>query len=190
MCICINHVHSSLLALIFLSHFSPPQVVMLTGDNPLTACHVAKELKIAQKKLLILTKTNDDEWVWQSVSGATTVAMDTRLPELGKKFDLCLTGDVRIPLEINDVFGIHLCVSLYVIDGVIYSGTELFAKCEWRQGFLFCSATREGLCTSDTQTKGEQTTKTKHHRLFMVNGLIPVSRRLWLPPTSLLATTL
>lgn len=40
---------------------------MITGDNPLTACHVANELKMIHKKhALVLTKT-DENWLWQSV---------------------------------------------------------------------------------------------------------------------------
>ena len=67
---------------------------MLTGDNPLTACHVAKELKISTRKTLVLMETNEGVWHWQSIGGGTTVALETRPAELGKNFDLCLTGDV------------------------------------------------------------------------------------------------
>lgn len=67
---------------------------MLTGDNPLTACHVAKELKISTRKTLVLTETNEGVWHWQSIGGGTTAAMETRPAELGKNFDLCLTGNV------------------------------------------------------------------------------------------------
>ena len=67
---------------------------MLTGDNPLTACHVAKELKISTRKILVLTETNEGVWHWQSSGGGTTAAMEMKPAELGKNFDLCLTGNV------------------------------------------------------------------------------------------------
>ena len=77
---------------------------MLTGDNPLTACHVAKELKITQRKLLILShvmSSDDDddnvkEWEWQSIGGASKASLETDPAQLGKEHDLCVTGDVSI----------------------------------------------------------------------------------------------
>ena len=68
---------------------------MLTGDSPLTACHVAKELKIFQNKQLVLTKNepSSDSWVWQKVGGDSSYHL-TDWDELSKQFDLCLTGDV------------------------------------------------------------------------------------------------
>ena len=81
---------------------------MLTGDNPLTACHVAKELKITQRKLLILShvmSSNDDndddvmpseEWEWQTIGGGKKAPLETDPAQLGKEFDLCVTGDVSI----------------------------------------------------------------------------------------------
>ena len=37
------------------------QTVMITGDNPLTACHVASTLKMNEKKLIVLTKHIEQE---------------------------------------------------------------------------------------------------------------------------------
>ncbi|XP_064649673.1 endoplasmic reticulum transmembrane helix translocase-like [Lineus longissimus] len=73
-------------------------VAMITGDSPLTACHVAKELKFTRKPhTLILTAGNsfDPEWHWQSIDDSVIEPM---VPSFGAKellstYDLCLTGD-------------------------------------------------------------------------------------------------
>jgi cation-transporting ATPase 13A1 len=55
---------------------SSHHITMITGDNPLTACHVASQLKLIDKKnAFVLSKPtlNDDgqqtttEWCWQSI---------------------------------------------------------------------------------------------------------------------------
>ena len=66
---------------------------MITGDNPLTACHVAKELKMSSKKLLILSGEGDGSH-WESVSGAISLPLNLSTADLRDKYDLCLTGDV------------------------------------------------------------------------------------------------
>ena len=74
---------------------------MITGDNPLTACHVAKELRIATKELLLLQYTNmesgNGEWRWEDVNGGTIYPLEREkrsIRQLGSKYDLTLTGDV------------------------------------------------------------------------------------------------
>nr|MBE5724992.1 putative cation-transporting ATPase 13A1 [Cucujiformia] len=67
------------------------RVVMITGDNPLTACHVSKELKFTNKPILILTK--DENWMWQSIHQDAKLPLDYDYKQLTKKYDLCITGD-------------------------------------------------------------------------------------------------
>ena len=78
---------------------------MLTGDNPLTACHVARELKIAQRKILVLSHVmsseSEGEWEWQSVGGASKAPLDSDPAQLGKEYDLCVTGDVSMTSSVS-----------------------------------------------------------------------------------------
>ncbi|KAM3962708.1 endoplasmic reticulum transmembrane helix translocase [Aphomia sociella] len=70
-------------------------VVMITGDNPLTACHVAKELKFTQKsEILILTEDNN-KWGWKSIDEEMSLPVDPfkTTKQLTSKFDLCITGE-------------------------------------------------------------------------------------------------
>ncbi len=73
---------------------------MITGDNPLTACHVAKELLFTQKKggTLILTcqDENAKKWAWQSIDETKILSLEKNLfcDKLTDFYDLCVTGDV------------------------------------------------------------------------------------------------
>uniref|UniRef100_A0A672UZF7 Endoplasmic reticulum transmembrane helix translocase n=1 Tax=Strigops habroptila TaxID=2489341 RepID=A0A672UZF7_STRHB len=70
-------------------------VVMITGDNPLTACHVARELHFLQKEhTLILQPPVSSSWQWQSIDGAVLLPIfPTSLQELTQQYDLCVTGE-------------------------------------------------------------------------------------------------
>nr|MBE5724995.1 putative cation-transporting ATPase 13A1 [Cucujiformia] len=67
------------------------RVIMITGDNPLTACHVSKELKFTSKPILNLVKNED--WSWESIDQDTEFPLEYDYKVLTKKYDLCITGD-------------------------------------------------------------------------------------------------
>lgn len=75
-------------------------VVMITGDNPLTACHVAEELRITRKPTLILTETGV-EWNWESIDQNELLPLEFDYKTLIKKYDLCITGDALTYLRSN-----------------------------------------------------------------------------------------
>ncbi|XP_038640584.1 manganese-transporting ATPase 13A1 [Scyliorhinus canicula] len=73
------------------------QVVMITGDNPLTACHVARELHFIQKEHTLVLQaphTKDAQWLWESIDGTvTSPAIPSTLNDMTKQYDLCMTGE-------------------------------------------------------------------------------------------------
>ncbi|XP_013793364.1 manganese-transporting ATPase 13A1-like [Limulus polyphemus] len=72
--------------------------VMITGDAPLTACHVARELRFTKhEKTLILSASEREDSTWQWISIDQTAKFPA-IPEGGHRFlyrsyDLCLTGE-------------------------------------------------------------------------------------------------
>ncbi|XP_022101040.1 manganese-transporting ATPase 13A1-like [Acanthaster planci] len=106
--------------------------VMITGDNPLTACHVAKELKVTKKQhTLILSPPQNDGstrnsdtttqnhleetdaniplkgWHWQSIDDTVTLPMTPssrrEQQELIQQYDLCMTGEALQYLQTTNV---------------------------------------------------------------------------------------
>lgn len=78
---------------------SSHRVVMITGDNPLTAVHVAREVEIVDREVLILDAPEDNEsgekLVWKSVDDKISISVDPTKPidpEILKSKDICVTG--------------------------------------------------------------------------------------------------
>ncbi|XP_076043398.1 endoplasmic reticulum transmembrane helix translocase [Oratosquilla oratoria] len=75
-------------------------VVMITGDNSLTACHVAKELCFTQKKsVLVLQDYGNDVWGWESldqivkVEAVPSLSSKELVANFLKRYDFCITGE-------------------------------------------------------------------------------------------------
>ncbi|XP_010385029.2 manganese-transporting ATPase 13A1 isoform X1 [Rhinopithecus roxellana] len=73
------------------------RVVMITGDNPLTACHVAQELHFIEKDhTLILQPPSEKgrQCEWRSIDGSIVLPLARGSPRaLALEHALCLTGD-------------------------------------------------------------------------------------------------
>jgi manganese-transporting P-type ATPase len=78
---------------------SSHRVVMITGDNPLTAVHVAHEVEIVDRDVLILDAPEHDDsgekLVWRSVDDLISIPVDPTKPidpKIIENNDLCVTG--------------------------------------------------------------------------------------------------
>ncbi|GAB7354668.1 hypothetical protein MBLNU459_g5095t1 [Dothideomycetes sp. NU459] len=78
---------------------SSHRVVMITGDNPLTAIHVAKQVEIVDRECLILDAPEHDDsgknLVWRTIDDKTNIPVNPE-ESLDKEIlatkDLCVTG--------------------------------------------------------------------------------------------------
>uniref|UniRef100_A0A2K6KDZ6 Endoplasmic reticulum transmembrane helix translocase n=1 Tax=Rhinopithecus bieti TaxID=61621 RepID=A0A2K6KDZ6_RHIBE len=82
------------------------RVVMITGDNPLTACHVAQELHFIEKDhTLILQPPSEKgrQCEWRSIDGSIVLPLARGSPRaLALEHALCLTGDGLAHLQATD----------------------------------------------------------------------------------------
>lgn len=88
---------------------SQHQLIMITGDAPLTACHTAAKVHIVTRPALILTKagngngsSNGGSLVWLSPDERTREPFDSSLSaawQLAQDYDLCITGDTLAALQ-------------------------------------------------------------------------------------------
>ncbi|ORX98733.1 hypothetical protein BCR34DRAFT_628338 [Clohesyomyces aquaticus] len=78
---------------------SSHRVVMITGDNPLTAVHVARQVEIVDRECLILDAPEHDDsgekLVWRSIDDKFSSPVDPTKPldaDILKTKDICVTG--------------------------------------------------------------------------------------------------
>ena len=78
---------------------SSHRVVMITGDNPLTAVHVARQVEIVDRDVLILDAPENDDsgknLVWRSVDDKINIPVDMNADldaDIIESKDLCVTG--------------------------------------------------------------------------------------------------
>ncbi|KAK9372997.1 uncharacterized protein V1513DRAFT_419048 [Lipomyces chichibuensis] len=80
---------------------SSHRVVMITGDNPLTAVHVAYEVDIVTREVLILdapeegSDGGEHDLVWRNVDETTVIPVNPSeriTSEIFDKYDICVTG--------------------------------------------------------------------------------------------------
>lgn len=78
---------------------SSHRVIMITGDNPLTAVHVARQVEIVDREVLILDAPEHDSsgqrLVWRSIDEKVQIPVDPSNPldpDLLRTKDLCVTG--------------------------------------------------------------------------------------------------
>ncbi|XP_059275679.1 probable manganese-transporting ATPase PDR2 isoform X1 [Lycium ferocissimum] len=74
---------------------SSHDLVMITGDQALTACHVAQQVHIISKPALILGRAKNKEgYAWVSPDETETVSYsENEVGALSEAYDLCIGGD-------------------------------------------------------------------------------------------------
>ncbi|KAI6127508.1 cation-transporting ATPase [Pisolithus croceorrhizus] len=78
---------------------SSHRCIMITGDNPLTAAHVARDVEIVDRDVLILdlkeNPANERDLVWRTVDETKIIPVDPSQPvdtSLFDRYDICITG--------------------------------------------------------------------------------------------------
>ncbi|EPQ51606.1 endoplasmic reticulum Ca-transporting P-type ATPase [Gloeophyllum trabeum ATCC 11539] len=78
---------------------SSHRCVMITGDNPLTAVHVARSVEIVDRETLILdlreNPANDADLIWRNVTETKIIPVNPEEPfdpALFEEYDICVTG--------------------------------------------------------------------------------------------------
>ncbi|KAF9136390.1 hypothetical protein BG015_003161, partial [Linnemannia schmuckeri] len=90
---------------------SSHRCIMITGDNPLTACHVARQVDIVNRDVLIMDVREDgagpEDLVWKSIDETKVIALDPTKPfdtSIFRDYDICVTGPAMSQYENRPTF--------------------------------------------------------------------------------------
>ncbi|CAI7759985.1 unnamed protein product [Closterium sp. NIES-54] len=73
---------------------SSHDLVMITGDQALTACHVAGDVNIVTRPVLVLVPAADGGFNWLSPDEVTCMPYsEEEVERVSEEYDLCVTGD-------------------------------------------------------------------------------------------------
>jgi len=85
---------------------SQHQLIMITGDTPLTACHTASQVHIVTRQVFVLSANGPvDKWVWRSPDESLTEPFEESLQNaamLASNYDLCIPGDALMKMANAD----------------------------------------------------------------------------------------
>ncbi|KAG0244727.1 hypothetical protein BGX31_008616 [Mortierella sp. GBA43] len=90
---------------------SSHRCVMITGDNPMTACHVARQVDIVNRDVLIMDVREDgrgpDDLIWKTIDESKVIDLDPSKPfdkTLFRDYDICVTGPAMAQYENKPTF--------------------------------------------------------------------------------------
>ncbi|XP_014238364.1 manganese-transporting ATPase 13A1 [Trichogramma pretiosum] len=114
-------------------------VVMITGDNPLTACHVARELHFTRKPETVILKNTGNKWEWETIEGKVVpLELGDMKTKIWEKYALCLTGE-----SLNYIKDYERDYMYFILPHVI-----IFARCAPKQKeFIITTLTELGYTT-------------------------------------------
>ncbi|KAI8866746.1 P-type ATPase [Ramicandelaber brevisporus] len=125
---------------------SSHRVTMITGDNPLTACHVATELNILERDALILDCDEEERipvLFWRSIDESIRIEMSpsvSALPTQLDNYDLCLSGPAMQHIQSNTPLMCELIRRAWVYARVSPSQKEFILTLMKSEGYttLMC----------------------------------------------------
>lgn len=152
-------------------HESMHRIIMITGDNALTACHVAKELLMIRRPVLII-ESRGNNTIMHTIDESKILAItdedlhlskaDVKFAQLFSEYDFCITGHALQSLENTNLYEKVLLPRIFVYARVSPSQKEYALTCLKNAGYITL------MCGDGTNDVGAL--KQSHVGVALLNG--------------------